>query len=219
MNIILQHWTGEPGEIEKLSSANISKYAAKVGAEYRLLRGDVFRKRLSPQCQKMFMLDESLDEYDNVLMLDMDMFTRKGLEENVFEHEGVGLHELMQDGLAKKMHYMFPAVGNLKYSYWGGAIWKLDLEFRKLLRAGIPNNELNLFTDQFYDEGIMHGLAVLAKVKGRYFSDNRWCKSSYEPDVADAYMIHVRPRKMLNGKKVMSTKLANYKGLVSRGLI
>ncbi|HDZ38700.1 MAG TPA: hypothetical protein ENH62_10500 [Marinobacter sp.] len=219
VNIILQHWMGDLDALAILSNNNISRYARKVGADYKLLRGDVFREGLSPQCQKMIMLDERWDDYDTVLMLDMDMFARKGIKENVFEHEGVGLHEPMQEGCAKKMHYMFPNVGNLKYSYWGGAIWKLDRELRQLLRAGIHGIEMNLFTDEFYDEGIMHGLAVLAKVKGRYFPNSRWCKSSYELDVADSYMIHVRHRKLIKGVKVPSTKMMVYEGLAARGLI
>ncbi len=43
--IILQHWTGEMYELGTLSSANISKYATKVGAEDKLLRGDVFNPK------------------------------------------------------------------------------------------------------------------------------------------------------------------------------
>jgi len=117
------------------------------------------------------------------------------------------------------MHYMYPTVGNLKYSYWGGAIYKLDLELRKELRSHIDFGNIGMFNDNFVDEGIMHSLAVKAKIKGHYLPDSRWCKSSYEPDVDEAYMIHVRPRRLIDGKKVSFTKMLNYKDLVRRGLI
>lgn len=38
-NIILQHYDGELGELEKLSIDNISNYAKKCGAEYELVLG------------------------------------------------------------------------------------------------------------------------------------------------------------------------------------
>lgn len=40
-NIILQHYDGELGELEKLSIDNISNYAKKCGAEYELVLGAV----------------------------------------------------------------------------------------------------------------------------------------------------------------------------------
>ena len=73
-NIILQHYTGEPGELERLSIANISDYASRIGAEYKLVQGNVFRKTLTAPCQKMYMLDPVWDEYDYVVMMDIDMF-------------------------------------------------------------------------------------------------------------------------------------------------
>ncbi len=219
MNIILQHWTGELGALEILSSADVSWYAKSIHADYELLRGDVFRPRMSSQCQKIFMLDESFDDYDNVVMVDADMFIRKGMTENIFEHDGIGLNELMQWGLCKKLRYMYPDLGNRKYSYWGGAVYKLDRAMRKRLRKHIREDEIVRFKDEFCDEGIMHRLEIVAKVKGHYFNTSKWSKSSYEPDVDEAYFIHIRPRKLIDGKKVMFSKMINYHDLVDRGLI
>ena len=42
-NIILQHYTGELGELEKLSRDNIKKYAEFCGAEYQLIRGNLLK--------------------------------------------------------------------------------------------------------------------------------------------------------------------------------
>ena len=64
-NIILQHWTGELNELCKLSSKNISSYAAIIGADYKLLRGNLFRENLSTPCQKVYMLDAVFDDYDS----------------------------------------------------------------------------------------------------------------------------------------------------------
>lgn len=218
VNIILQHWTGELGEIEKLSSVNIRQYAEKVGAEYRLLRGDVFRPGMVPQCQKLFMLDASLDEYETVVMLDMDIFVRRGMDENIFNAEGVGLRELMQWGLAKKLHHMFPKLGNRKYSYWGGAVYKLNLDMRRHLRQHIREHEIIQFNEMFHDEGIMHRLAVLAKVKGHYFADDRW-SFAYGENIEDAAFIHLRSRRLIDGNKVFVGKIPHYRSLVGKGLI
>ena len=81
--IILQHWIGELGELEKLSSKNIESYAKYCDADYRLLRG-TFIPGLSPQSQKMHMLNKEFDEYDVVVMMDTDMFTRKGKRKNIW---------------------------------------------------------------------------------------------------------------------------------------
>ena len=219
MNIILQHWTGELGALEILSSDNMAQYARKVGAHYMLLRGDVFMDGLAPQSQKLIMLDDSFDKYDQVVMIDIDAFTRKGMEENIFEHDGTGRHGWLQELLIRRLCIMFPAAGNPRYSYWGGSIYRLDIELRQRLREHLPDIDLSQFNTDFHDEGIMHSLAVRAKVGGRYFPHDRWCMPNFESDVANAYTIHIRPRKVLDGKMVPASKLDNYKDLARRGLI
>ena len=71
-NIILQHFDGELRELDKLSVENIKKYAEMVNADYELVTGKPFRKHLTSPCQKVFMLDEKWDKYDDVLMLDLE---------------------------------------------------------------------------------------------------------------------------------------------------
>lgn len=66
--LILQHWTGPMNELTELSSRDISRYAERVGASYKLLRGQVFRKHLSAPCQKVHMLDESFDKFNMVFL-------------------------------------------------------------------------------------------------------------------------------------------------------
>ena len=156
-NIILQHWSGNMIELTQHSSANISKYAEKIGADYKLLLGDVFRPNLSPPCQKLHMIDEGFDKYNMVVMVDADMFTRKGMEENVFEDvEGIGRHTAIQDRLIKTVKHRYPDLGNLEYPYWGGSIYRLDKETRQRLRMHIDEDEMELFSNFCMDEGIMH---------------------------------------------------------------
>ena len=73
-NIILQHYDGKLGELEKLSIDNISNYAKKCGAEYELVLGRPMGNKLSVQSQKLCVLSDKYDDYDMVVMLDIDMF-------------------------------------------------------------------------------------------------------------------------------------------------
>ena len=224
-NIILQHWTGEMDELGTLSSANISKYANKIGADYKLLRGDVFRKNLKnpwPPIQKLHMLDEIFDDYDIVVMLDIDMFTRKGMEEDIFKDVvGVGLHDVIQQRLLKAVQRNKPKLSDIDAPWWGGEIYRLDKNLRYKLREKINDNEINNFCGRgnYGDEGLMHRLAGLANIdpKGTYFPNNKWCFCSYRAGIENAALIHMRTKIKPEGPK--RTKIENYRALVKRGLI
>jgi len=97
-NIILQHFDGNLRPLDELSIENIKAYAKMVGAEYELIRGKPFREHLTSPCQKVYMIDERYDIYDDVLMLDIDMFAPKGMTDKWmnnynrpyhFEDEGI----------------------------------------------------------------------------------------------------------------------------------
>ena len=224
-NIILQHWSGGMIELTELSSTNIAKYAKKIGADYKLLRGDVFRPhlKLSAPCHKLHMLDKVFDEYDMVVMLDADMFTRKGMEENVFtDVVGIGRHTEVQDRLVRSLVNKFPKLGNLNYPFWGGSIYRLDLELRQQLRNYIRDEEIINFSrnvSYYQDEGIMHRLAVLAEVamENAYLPGNHWNCGSFETGVENSAIIHIRTKVAPNGPK--KPKIENYRDLVKRGLI
>lgn len=220
--IILQHWTGTMNELGNASSANIQRYAEKCSADYRLLRGDVFRTGLSPPMQKLYMLDEEFDEYDIVVMLDMDMFIRNGMEEDIFEDvtSGVGMFSECQEKLIKSLARQKPKMGNIGFPYWGGAIYRLDRKTRQKLRAHIDEDELLLFTGQgkFEDEGMMHRLATLAKIPKCSLPDGkRWCHGSFEVGIENSAMIHIRTKIAPRGPK--RDKIVNYRELVNQGLI
>lgn len=224
-NIILQHWTGPLGELEERSLANIKEYAKFCGADHQLITGNVFRKHLSTPCQKMIMLDPQFDEYDTVVMMDIDMFTRKGMTKNIFTDDtGIGRHFGIQPSLRQNLFNRFPLLGNPKYPYWGGSIYRLTRETRKRLRVHIDDWEIDHFNNNYEDEGIMHRLAIKADLKESpevYLDQDKWNRSSFEENVSDGYIIHIR-RKMKHTPGRPSPKqdkILNFRKLVNEGII
>ena len=222
MNIILQHFDGDLRELDELSIENIQRYAELVGAEYRLIRGKPFRDHLTSPCQKVHMIDEEFDEYDQVLMLDIDMFTPVDMTENVFEIEGIGLYEEVQKRLHKKLATSYPLIGSMDIPYWGGAIYKLDQPARKKLRLSLGGNEgwMNHYNRpyQFEDEGIMHTLAFKANYKPAVpYLNKKWCQCSFLPNPEKAGFIHIRTKITPNGPK--REKIENLKALKDKGII
>ena len=223
MNIILKHLDGDLRPLDEKSVENIRAYADMVGAEYRLIRGKPFRKHLTSPCQKVYMLDKEFDEYDQVLMLDIDMFAPIGMEENIFELEGVGLYADVQKMLHRKIAAQYPMIANLSVPYWGGAIYKMDKTMRTKLRTHLGSNEgwMNNYNKlyHFEDEGIMHTLAYKQglKCEDRYILEQKWCQCSFLPNPENAGFIHVRTKITPTGPK--REKIENYNELVSKGVL
>lgn len=221
-NIILQHFDGELRPLDKLSIENIKAYAAYVGADYQLVLGKPFRSYLTAPCQKVIAIDDRFDAWDNVLMLDIDMFAPKNMKENIFEQKGVGLHADVQIMLHKKIVQEYPLLASFDAPYWGGAIYKLTRDLRIKLRNGIDENDywMNSFNRlyHFEDEGIMHTLAVRAGIKpeGTYL-DRKWCQCSFLPSPEKAGFIHVRTKITPTGPK--QEKIKNYETLVKAGVL
>jgi len=222
VNIILQHFDGELRPLDKLSIENIQQYAKMVGAEYQLITGKPFRKYLTAPCQKVHMLHEKWDEYDDVLMLDIDMFAPKNMNINIFEQEGVGLYSDTQIRLHKRLTEYYPMQSSIDAPYWGGAIYKLSRKLRKNLRAGLGGSEswMNVYNKlyHFEDEGIMHTLAWKAgiPIKGTTL-DTKWCQCSFLPNPEKAGFIHIRTKITPTGPK--REKIENYNELVSKGIL
>ena len=221
-NIILQHFDGELRPLDKLSIENIQNYAKFVGADYELVRGKPFNPRLTSPCQKVIILHEKFDEWDNALMLDIDMFVPKNMEENIFEQKGVGLYADVQKRLHQKIVETYPLIASKNAPYWGGAIYKLNREMRVKLRSVNTGSDLwmNNFNQlyHFEDEGIMHVLANRAGIKseGAYL-DQKWCQCSFLPNPEKAGFIHIRTKVTPTGPK--REKIENYKQLVDQGII
>ena len=216
-NIILQHFTGKLRTLDKLSVENISAYAERIGVEYQFVEGQVFREHLTPPCQKVHILDEKWDEYDDVLMLDIDMFVTKNLRLNVFKAEGVGLFADVQKGLKNRLvkHGRIES----ESAYFGGAIYKLTKQQRQSLRDGIPEDDswMDPYNEayQFEDEGIMSELFHRTDTQWSNL-DQKWCQDSYMPE-HKAGMIHVRTKIKPEGPK--REKIDNFYDLQMRGVI
>lgn len=220
--IILQHWSGNLGELEKLSTENIKAYADFCGADYRLLKGSVLDARLAPQSQKVYAFNEEFDEYDIVVMMDADMFTRKGMTKNIFTDEkGIGRHYKVQPHLVQSLARRYPLLGDANYPYIGGSIYRLEREIRQKLRPHFHLNEMIQFNNTYHDEGIIHRAFVLAKMKATadtYLDRQQWnCSSFDEDEIHDANIIHIRPKVKPGGPK--RPKIENYRSLVERGII
>ena len=222
-NIILQHFDGELRELDKLSIKNIQNYAKMVGAEYRLITGKPFRKHLTSPCQKVYMLDSEFDKYDQVLMLDIDMFAPKGMTENIFNETGVGLYAAIQKNLHHRLVSNYASITSINSPYWGGAIYKMDLKTRKLLRTNTHPDErwMNAFNKPYHyeDEGIMHVYATMANLKftSNMILDKKWCQCSFLPNPEKAGFIHVRTKVTPQGPK--QEKIKNYNALIAGDIL
>ena len=210
MNIILQHWTGELGPLELASKKNMEHYAKYCKASYELILGNQFRPKLDPCCQKLIMLDERFDIYDDVLMVDLDMFVVKHVKENIFDIPGVGLNSAIQQTLFASMlkHKKYKRLMDKDGPFWGGAFWKFTNQQRKQLRKFIVDSEMKIFNGNFNDEGIIHRLASQAKMKQADVSEE-WCWGNCFPGYEKAKMIHIRHKFKLEGPKVSKIEVLN----------
>lgn len=216
--IILQHWDKEPNELGRLSIANLKSYAKSIDAHYQFIQGYPFRTHLSAPCQKLIMLGECFDTYDYVAMFDMDMFIANKYTGNIFEDtDGIGLHDHITDVVYQRFKKANPKFAIDGYPYWGGCFWRLDRDIRKLFRQYINERELEIFSNNFEDEAIMHRLAYHAGFKELRYMGSEWSMGSYFDNVDQANIIHIRPRESFNGPKI--TKMEAYKRLNERGLI
>jgi len=222
-NIILQHFDGELRELDKLSMENIKVYAESVGADYQLVTGKPFREHLTSPCQKVFMIDEKWDEYDQVLMLDIDMFATKKCPDIFTTEKGIGLYNPIQQGLHRKIVNQYGMQSSRAAPYWGGAIYKIHKHMRQSFRKCLGGNEqwMNAYNQPYHfeDEGIFHTLAMRAGIGyiPTMNMDPRWCYDNYLPEPESAYMIHIRTKIAPNGPK--QEKIKNYQEMVKRGVL
>lgn len=224
-NIILQHWEGDLNELAEHSIENIKNYANRIGSDYQLITGKPFNEKFISPLQKLYCLDESWDNYDQVIMLDPDVFVRKGLTKNVFEESGNGVHGKHQIRLKQKLVKLKHIKKN--DPYWAGSIYKFDKKTRQSLRNHFPKEDSWMYEFNYHykfaEEGIFSILASKAKISENYL-DFKWNQCSYLPNPENAYMIHVRTKKfgMINGtweNGGKRPKIENYKDLIKEGLI
>ena len=227
MNLILQHYNGKLDELAQLSVASIKAYAEAIGADYKLITGKPFRQQLSDQSQKVHLINEKFDEYNNIVMVDCDVFTHRSISENpenIFEAKGMGRHTQIQSELVEKMALRNSTLANKNAPYWGGAVYKFSRETRIRLRRAIPDDIILMQLDRMLkDESIMHYLAWKANISvtsNTYFSGKgngeEWDMNSFD-DIDNANFIHIRPKWTLQGPKC--TKMEIYRDLVEKCVI
>ena len=197
-------------------------YADMVDADYKLLLGKPFRENLTNACQKVHMLHEEFDDYDNVLMLDIDMFRPEAMRLNIFDQPGIGLYADVQQNLHRRLIQWYPMLGSMDAPYWGGAIYKMDRLTRQTLRKQLGGNEgwMQNFNKpyNYEDEGIMHVLAMRSGMKFKEpYLDRKWCQCSFLPNPERAGFIHVRTKITPQGPK--REKMLNWKELVDKKII
>lgn len=101
MNIILQHWDGPLPEWARLAKKTVEMYAERVGASYQLVTGHPLGAALGPNPQKLVYITEQYDQYDKVLMLDMDVIATN-VYDNAFDRPEIGvLHDRAMKGSSR----------------------------------------------------------------------------------------------------------------------
>lgn len=135
MNIILQHWDGDLPEWARVAEKTVRNYAEKIGVEYELVRGHPLGKAIGPNSQKMAYILEKYDQYDQTLMIDMDMIATKNYV-NVFDRPEIGvIHEraMKDDGSSRTPKAAPELYKKGEYIFFGNFI-KLHREQRIAMR-------------------------------------------------------------------------------------
>jgi len=220
-NILLQHYNGPLSDLALASIENMKQYAEYCGAEYKLITGEPVwdiksmkrRHKKVNANHKLCMLIPQFDSYDVVAMVDPDMFVRKGLSINLFTDEtGVGIcSDHIRANAKARFNRALPQYSSMKNAFWGGAIWRLDLNMRKKLRDQWVTHEVqDIAGTIFVDEGVMHNFSRKANIpdKPEYMLDQKWCWCSYLPKPKDSYMIHMRKRDQKGNRVTKEQSLA-----------
>ena len=88
------------------------------------------------------MIDSVYDEYDNVLMLDMDMMATSHID-NIFDYEGIGrLHLKSMSGLNNSRSRLWPSLYKEGAPAFFGNCVKFTKEERITLRSGYNKKEI-----------------------------------------------------------------------------
>ena len=151
-NIIYQCWQGYMRSGCLASKGNMEAYAARIGSDYRFdenpnIAGKICEIPIYYEWLNV-MLDEAFMEYDNVMSIDMDVFTVKNLEQSIFEEpfDEIGIcTEPFQPDYRANLPDRSRICGK-KDETWAAAIkdkWNVDL----------PRNEKNLL--KVYNAGVV----------------------------------------------------------------
>lgn len=208
-NLILQHWNGPLPTWALKCKKSISEYATQIGAEYKLLSGypfakppAVFETKPWTVIQKIHMIDEIFDIYDNVLMLDMDMMATKHIDD-IFKYEGIGrLHRKSMSGLNNSRSRLWPDLYKQGAPAFFGNCVKLTKHEREELRKVCDIDEILKASngdippnDEIIMHYLMHKSNVLADKTTLELPHDRFCDLVEEAH-AEATLLHFcGPRK------------------------
>jgi len=175
--------------------ANIQNYASKIGTEYLRIDGKPMGGDLCPEIQKAYIYHNDLDQYDFVLGLDCDIFSRT--DDNVFDVDGMGLHhpELPVPGKAFRAGIAI----DKSYPYFNGGFLKVGRDLRRSLREHLTRDLLRRCDSREVGgiEMLTYALCVSAGFRPSPI-DPIWNQYSHLPNPERAKMIHIR-RKRTDG--------------------
>lgn len=208
-NLILQHWNGDLPYWAIKCKESIEQYADAIQAEYRLLSGYPFVEppaqfEIKPWTviQKIHMIDSCYDDYDNVLMLDMDMLATKQFDD-IFKYEGIGrLHLKSMSGLNNSRSRLWPDLYQRKKPAFFGNCIKLTRHERMEMRNVCNIEEILAASNGDIppnDEIIMHHLFyksnVLKNKRELELPHNRFCDLVEEAHPKATLLHFCGPRK------------------------
>ena len=141
-NLILQYWTGNLPEWARLAMESIKLYAKDINADYELVTGWPLGEFRGVVSQKVCLVMEKYDVYDNVVMLDTDM-VYTGIKDDCFKYDGVGrLHlKAMASKETTKQGRYWPNLYKVNEPLFFGNFVKLTREQRIAIRPYLPDEK------------------------------------------------------------------------------
>lgn len=147
-NIIYQYWQGPMKPGVSASVKLMRRYAETIGAEYRFdhnktiasnyVNVPIYYEPANP------LVDPSFDEYDNIALVDIDVFPIEGLTENIFEelsNEDAGIcSEPMQPYF--RQIYNVAGINNKADNSWCQVLkkhWNIDYSYDNEKRPMVYN--------------------------------------------------------------------------------
>lgn len=188
-NLILQYWTGPLPEWARLAMKSIELYAKDIGADYQLVSGWPLGEFRGTVSQKICLVKEEYDSYDDVLMLDTDM-VYSGVADDAFQYDGIGrfhMKAMGSQGASKQGRY-WPNLYKEGSPLFFGNFVKLTRQQRITLRSALPTEEfvlanksdpsLSRFNTSMppNDEQTLHYMIHTSKMNANNFvPHNRFC--------------------------------------------
>lgn len=156
-NIIYQYWKGPLKPGVQTSVKLMKSYAEKIGAEHRfdhnidiaskIVNVPIYYEPANP------LVDSSFDQYDNVALIDVDVFPIEDLEENIFE-----AHNIKDVGICSEPNqpyyreiYNVANITSKNDRKWANILkskWNIDYSYDEKKRPMVYNTGVMLFSKQ-----------------------------------------------------------------------